>query len=472
MFTNPSSNPLGSGDDSVVSGEWEIEGNTLSQFNGEITENMTLVIPAEVNGVQIKRVENKDADSSSSETMINILGTLQDTSVTNIIIEDGIQEIGECAFAGMEGLTGTVRLPDSVEEVDNKAFSNTNIDIVTSNSPSINISPSAVDESAIVNKPTDAASGWEVTNGKITRYLNAVSEDGILIIPSSVNGVEIETISGKKKSGSSSTYLNILNKSTNNAEVKTLIISPGIRVIDSYAFQYFTGLQKIILPDSIEVIGEGAFMSANINGSIFWSENITTIGDKAFDSCAIGDTLVLPNDIISIGSRAFYNCGFIGILCLPDKLQTIGSLAFSYNKFNGDLIIPNSVTSMGTQCFYINDFDGKLKLSSGLSSVADKCFDKCYFTEIEIPEGVEYIGTSSFYGNQFTTVIFPDSLISIGQSAFNSVPITGEIFIPNNVTEIKSNAFSKTHISIACIPTSTNVASDAFYNSGATIVRR
>ena len=73
---------------------------------------------------------------------------------------------------------------------------------------------------------------------------------------------------------------------------------------------------------------------------------------------------------------------------------------------------------------------------------------KCHNKEIEeitIPDGITEIGSMAFspFFKKLTKIKLPDSLIKIGTSAFENCELLSEIVIPNSVTSMELQCYSK-----------------------------
>ena len=116
-----------------------------------------------------------------------------------------------------------------------------------------------------------------------------------------------------------------------------------------------------------------------------------------------------------------------------------------------ELELGNGITSIGNYAFYYCDsIRGELNIPDGVTYIGDCAFAGYWnrssnFTgELIIPNSVTSIGNNAFYYcDKFTSLTFEDNsqLETIGNNAFGSCNFTGELVIPNSVTSIGNDAF-------------------------------
>ena len=227
-------------------------------------------------------------------------------------------------------------------------------------------------------------------------------------------------------------------------------------VIGAYAFKNCSDLTSLTLPSSVTRIGDYAFYNCSGLTSLTLPSSVTRIGDYAFYKCSGLTSLTLPSSVTSIGEFAFMYCSGLTSLTIPSGVTSIGMSAFEYCSSLTSLTLPSSVNEIGIYAFHGCSGLTSLTLPSSVtSSIRDYIFDglkECnYFidsdletylahthdwkyipvdeikyyhngqelTKLEIPSGVDKIGSYSFYkGVNLTSLPLPSSVTSIGSSAF------------------------------------------------------
>ena len=367
-------------------GEWKYfvnKDNTiqLTQYLGNKTE---VTVPSNYDGYEVYAVGNQYAGNTSTERY-NVFGdkTLENNTITRIIIEEGIKEIKPAAFSKCTALSGNLTLPKSLENIGDYAFNQC----------------SGLNGTLVLPK--------NLTNIGELAFNYCSSLTGDLVIPDSVT--EIGRTAFQYCSGFNG----------------TLTLPKNLTNIKDWTFNQCSGLTgNLVIPNSVTEIGKAAFQyCSGLNGTLTLPKNLTNIGDGAFNKCSglTGD-LVIPDSVTEIGRIVFQSCsGFNGTLTLPKNLTNIGDYAFNQcSGLTGDLVIPDSVTDIGSvafQCLY--NMKGKLKLSNNVKNIGAWAFYDDKFTgALELPEGLETLGEAAFGKNtnfENVTIKIPSTLKKIGK---------------------------------------------------------
>jgi hypothetical protein len=155
--------------------------------------------------------------------------------------------------------------------------------------------------------------------------------------------------------------------------------------------------------------------------AIQFSDQMTSIGEHAFhDAVRLAGDLELPDSIKRIGEGAFLNTSLNGIK-LSENLEYIGEEAFGMAPLTGDLVIPNKVTHIGDGAF---------------SYVWIPIQTDEYGREVE---GTDYVPVRGTLEGKLT---LGTSVQYIGSNAFRGQPFSGDLVIPDSVTDIGNNAFN------------------------------
>lgn len=84
----------------------------------------------------------------------------------------------------------------------------------------------------------------------------------------------------------------------------------------------------VVLADGIARIADRQFKGMTGLRSVTVPGNVSSIGVSAFEGCTGLQTVALADGLRSIGSSAFYGCSALGSLALPQSVDFIGYLAF------------------------------------------------------------------------------------------------------------------------------------------------
>ena len=243
------------------------------------------------------------------------------------------------------------------------------------------------------------------------------------------------------------------------SSLTSLTLPSSVTSIGGHAFEKCSGLTSLTLPSSVTSIGEFAFRYCSGLTSLTIPSGVTTIDYYAFADCSGLTSLTLPSSVTSIGGYAFAWCSGLTSLTLHSSVTSIGGYAFAWCSGLTSLTLPSSVTSIGGHAFESCSGLTSLTLPSSVTEIDRSAFEWCnnlkecnclldsdletclayshddwtkipvdeikYYhngqelTKLEIPSGVDKIGSYSFYkGVNLTSLTLPSSVTSIGSSAF------------------------------------------------------
>jgi len=176
----------------------------------------------------------------------------------------------------------------------------------------------------------------------------------------------------------------------------------AVKKVGNYAFQGFTGLTSVTIPNSVTSIGVCAFSRCTALASVTIPNSVTSIDREAFGGCTSLTSITIPDSVTIIGSQAFENCASLTSITIPSSVTSIAGNTFYYCLSLASVTIPNSVTSIGNTAFM------------GCTSL----------TSITIPTSVTSIGISAFLGcTGLTSITMPVSYI--GQTT--QIGISGQV---------------------------------------------
>ena len=140
---------------------------------------------------------------------------------------------------------------------------------------------------------------FDKTTGTITKY---VESDTVVVIPSKINGVPVETIG---------------NTAFQNSAVTSVTIPDSVTAIYSGAFVNCPQLTNISIPNSVTYIGFSAFSSCTSLKSITLPSSLNSISETLFFGCSQLTTIHIPVSVTSIGNNAFADCPSLMTVTYP-----------------------------------------------------------------------------------------------------------------------------------------------------------
>ena len=262
----------------------------------------------------------------------------------NIVIPEGVREIGKSAFAGCLGLKN-ITLNEDLVRIDDGAF-----DLLVSSTIS----------SATVN----------LEDCKKLEYIGGYAFQGCkgietLVIPESVTYIGEGAFESTK---AQTDFFEAAAKATEEkdrywiigdillaayvAEGQTAVHIPeGVKIIAGSAL---CGWDSVYVPEDTEGLSHEGTAKFNITNNItelYLPEGVESIGNRAFFRMACIEKIDLPSTLRVIGSNAFYFCTELSEVTGGENLQKIGDYAFSYCSSITKIQIPESVTTLGENVF-------------------------------------------------------------------------------------------------------------------------
>ena len=236
--------------------------------------------------------------------------------------------------------------------------------------------------------------------------------DGVLTVPETYKGEPVTAIAAEAFQG--------------YTEIGEVVIPDSVTSIGAFAFSVCPNILKITLGDGLKEIGEEAFSYCHNLREVDLGGTVEVIGDKAFMNCLRVPEIVLPESVLTIGNSAFLDCDLLENVTFGAKLEKIGTRAFyGCDELLGVNIPGGAQTEIGDEAFDVCGKVREIVLGDGVKSIGVRSFDQCY---------------------QARYIILGDGVTTIGEQAFNRCTNAVHITVGKSVTNIDKNAFSCCYI--------------------------
>ena len=418
---------------------------SLTEFTGKFTEDNGRILVVDGVLTAFAPAGITEYNIPDSVTEIGDYAFEDYTSLTSVNIPDSVTSIGEWAFYNCDSLT-SVNIPDSVTTIGNGAFYG--CDSLKKVYCYATIPPSLGGNAFSSN-----ASGRRiyVYEECVELYKSAWSDYKDSIYTNGENCPETTTIQYTTNDGNTitSSKLPIISNIYENG-VGTLVYSG--KQIPHYAFEDYTSLTSVNIPDSVTKIGYAAFAGctslkefkgkyatedgrslivdntliayAYASGTTYTiPDSVTEIGNSAFSFCTSLTSVNIPDSVTTIGRSAFNNCDSLTSVNIPDSVTTIGNFAFAGCTSLTSVNIPDSVTSIGNYAFWACDSLTSVNIGDSVTTIGDYAFRSCnslkrVYCKATTPPALG--GTYVFYDNGSGRKIYvPAGSTSAYKSAAN-----------------------------------------------------
>ena len=198
---------------------------------------------------------------------------------------------------------------------------------------------------------------------------------------------------------------------------------------------------ELVVPSGVERIGNYQFYGVSWLTSVTLGNTVTRIGDYAFYGCGALAEGILNGSLTTIGDYAFYKCAALEKLVLGEKVRTLGAAAFGYTALT-ELTLPNSVLTVGRSAFVQCKALKTVDFGDGLEAIGGFAFQECDgLEEVVLPDSLTEIGEYAFsYCDNLRSVCFGSGLKHIRQYAFYYSEAAFDV-LPMGLESIETYAF-------------------------------
>ena len=376
------------------------------------------------------------------------------TLLSSVTIPEGVKYINYFAFNNCEALT-SITLPSTLELIGEWAFGD------CTGVASINI------PNSVTNIEYGAFGGLGSWSATYTLYENGYylgnSDNPYLALAKYKDGDQESFVVNENCKF-------ILGEAFDGYTALTSVTLPdGLLDIGNFAFDSCSSLSSITIPSTVYHIGRGAFIGCNGLTSAILPSNIDKIEEIALQDCEALTSITIPEGVKVIEGEAFKNCTSLSSVTLPNSLQTVeegvfnGCTSLTYNVYdngkylgndnNPHLALIEKTSADITSCNIHNDtkviaskaFIGCTELTSivipeGVKHIYGYTFDSCSkLSSITLPKSLEGIDDSAFNGcTALTTINFAEgsSLRYISRYAFSECDALSSFIVPDGATDI------------------------------------
>ena len=227
-----------------------------------------------------------------------------------LVLPEKMSSLGNCAFGGCKYMTGYLRIPEGLKEVNGAWWGMTGLQ------------------------------GWAEVPQGVTKINGIGCPMASLHIPEGVT--EIKDIMGYNYPNAESDFdINYPYKEWRRA-LREIFLPTTLKTLGESAFAY-TSISHIHIPEGIEMIPKYCFAQCDeLQDTLYIPSTVYRIQERAFRACHKLTAVVIPANVAFIDDLAFGDCFSLDyIQCLGSTPPEISSTAFDgVEKNNFTLVVP------------------------------------------------------------------------------------------------------------------------------------
>ena len=262
-------------------------------------------------------------------------------------------------------------------------------------------------------------------------------------------------------------------------------LSEGLLTIGDQVFSYCKKLSHVTLPESVTEIGNQAFYACTSLEKFRFPAGVKKLGTRVFSCCEKLETLevdrknsrfcVMDGLILSKNKKTVEMCldNKTGVCHVPSGVTTIAWYAFFGCEYLTEIVLPETVTTVNTCAFSCCSSLETLILPEKLKQLSDGICEGCKaLKQIRIPDTVTRIGKSAFERcGTIGAITLPPLLKTLEKEAFKGCKNLTEVSIPEKVAEVSANTFEGCTLRLVHVEgTSTKISPKAFSGSEPAII--
>mgnify|MGYP003290620219 CR=1 FL=1 len=308
------------------------------------------------------------------------------SKLKNIKIPENLNSIRYHAFEGCSELE-EIKLPENLERIYNGAFSGcSKLEKINIPKTVAFVGPDAFDGTKWYENQPD---GVIYINNVLYDYKGEMPENTQFVIPKKITMMLPDALKGQEN-------------------LKSVVIGEGITRIENSSFEGCTNLESVKMTDYVTSIGEYAFKDCTSLKTVKLSEKISEIGKGAFSNCKSLEKIVLPENMTDIGRLMFEYCENLKYVKLPSnytprKNDWLLGTTLRMGMFKGCTSLEEIVIPEGFEVIEYTAFLDCVNLKKITLPASLKVIENCFYNCHNITD-VYYNGSKNTWNNIQTDV--------------------------------------------------------------------
>ena len=415
----------------------------------------------------------------------NISPWSENSAIRKVIIENGVQTLGDYAFSGCENLT-SVSIPDSMIEDSIPVSAFDNCPKLASISVSKNNACYSSENGVLFDKDKRKLLYYPAGNTQkeytipdnvesLTSSWQNCSALTKVFIPESVSYIDGDTF----KECLNLTAIEVAENNPNYFSENGVLFqkiyqnnSDWIESAESTSSEYSVQLMRYpvgnsrteyTIPENVSYITSGAFAGCvhlkNIyvsenntrylseNGVLFSKDHEDYINLEQYPAGKTETEYIVPDNVINIiPEYAFAYCSALTSVTFPENVTSLSKYTFAHCSHLTSVNFPEDMVVIDEGVFFDCPALTSVTIPDSVYHIGERAFASSGLTSVTIPDSVQYIGNYAFFScSNLTSVEIPKIMISIGKCAFAHCSSLASVRLPENTAvNIGKYAFADT----------------------------
>ena len=365
----------------------------------------------------------------------------ENTYITEVVLQEGIQKIGKKAFRKCTALRSIV-LPEGLTEIDISAFNS----CTALASVKLPESLKSLGEWAFCR--CESLKEFELSKGVEKLDYGCIARLG---------GLEKLTVQeGNPKYHSAGNCVIETEAKVLAFGCRTSVIPDdgSVTELGTYSFYYIDSFTELVIPGTIVKIGSEAFEGCKSLVSVTLSEGVKVLGFAAFRNCSELTKVIIPDTVEEIERSVFSDCTKLTEINLGNGLKSIDKYVFSGSGIT-KLTLPKSLVDI-QPCAFGAGFNALEELvveegnpryhSAGnciIETATKTLVAGCKTSVIPDDGSVTVIGTEAFYGcSALPEITIPEGVTTIEEEAYYHCIGATVVNLPASLTTVVIRAFA------------------------------
>ena len=412
------------------------------------------------------------------------------TSVTEIVVPDGVEDVQKYAFYNCSGLK-SVTLPSSVKFVREYSFCKDakleeinlgNVEVIGAHAFDGCASLKAVDLSKCYAIGASGFEGCKSLEKVDLSHLRNAAEENVKV----TGGFNRVGRTFKDCTSLSEVVLNKDTKLCREMFVNTAIEEIDIyeqNIIPVYCFAKSSKLKKVTIHNSLNSIDLGAFCESPLLETVIFEGDVDYIGSQVFYKTPALARFTLPDCKVTIGDYCFMDSGLQTLVLQPKtEIDSIGASAFGGTSLATFEVTGNGIYEVGESGkFLVKDgstivlaahgISGELTIDGKYDKIASGAFAGTEITKVTFQNGNIVIGDYAFnLCEKLKTVEFAAGDATVGVRAFNACTALTNVVNLDKLQNVRDYAFANTALTEIILGEGATFGTGAFFQSKVTKV--